>query len=82
MIQADLPGLSIEEILVTAKGNTLCISGDRPFDPGGENVEEHLRLERLHGKFVCEVHLPGKLAQGEMHVGYEGGVLSVSIPTE
>lgn len=82
MVQADLPGLSIEEILVTAKGNTLAISGDRPFDAGGRNVEEHLRLERLHGRFICEVHLPGKLIRDDIQVGYRQGVLSVTVPIE
>ena len=82
MIQADIPGLSIEEILVKAKGNTLSISGERPFDPGGAEVEEHLRLERLHGRFVCEVHLPGNLKGDNLKVGYHEGVLTVTVPTE
>lgn len=80
-VQADLPGMSIEDISVNLKGNTLAISGERHFDCGC-NVEEHVRLERLHGKFICEVHLPGKLLKDQIKVGYRQGVLSVTVPLE
>lgn len=79
VVKADLPGLSREAISVIARENTLSLSGDRSFDPGEES-NEHVRLERLHGPFICEVHLPGKLNRDAMKIDYHDGVLMVSIP--
>src|SRR5690349_16348070 len=79
IVKADLPGLDEEQISVRAKGNTLAISGDRGFAPG-EGAEEHLRLELLHGPFVCEVHLPGIADGNELKCGYHAGVLEIKIP--
>lgn len=79
LVKADLPGLESDAITVTVKGNTLAISGCRAFEPG-EAAEEHLRLERLHGNFICELHLPGIEDKPHMEVGYKDGVLQVEIP--
>jgi HSP20 family protein len=79
VVKADLPGLSKESISVITRENTVSISGDRAFDPGEES-NEHLRLERLHGPFICEVNLPGKLDRDSIKIGYDEGVLVVQVP--
>ena len=79
VVKADLPGLTCQSIAVKAKGNTLAISGCREFEPG-EQAEEHLRLERLHGDFICEIHLPGIKDDPAMSVEYKEGVLEVEVP--
>ena len=78
-VLADLPGMSKEQIRVIASDNTLSISGERPFQCS-EEACEHLRLERLHGKFVCEVHLPGSIRCDRLKTSYDDGVLSVTVP--
>ena len=79
VVKADLPGLNQSDIQVKAKGNTLAISGCRSFEPG-EEAEEHLRLERLHGRFICELHLPGINSESDLMVGYREGVLQIDVP--
>lgn len=78
VILADLPGLDPDQIRVRTSGATLSIAGDRAFEPES-NVEEHLRLERLHGQFVCEVHLPGILKGLSPRVDYREGVLEIRV---
>jgi len=79
VVKADLPGLDIESINVKATGNTLAISGNRDFQ-AGEETREHLRLERIHGKFVCELHLPKMAADQALNVDYQQGVLQIEVP--
>lgn len=80
-VLVDLPGMHDRHITVIAGENTLKISGERPFTPD-EKASEHLRLERLHGRFVCEVHLPGNIRAKNLETSYGDGVLSVTVPLD
>lgn len=79
MVRADLPGMDLGQISVAAKGNTLAISGCRSFQ-ADEKAKEHMRLERLHGNFICELHLPGIVSNPKIEVAYKAGVLEIEVP--
>lgn len=79
IVLADLPGLNLSSIDVKTTGTTLSIAGERAFD-AGVGVQEYERLERLHGRFACEVNLPDALEAPRPMLRYESGVLEVRIP--
>ncbi len=68
-----------DAIKVKTNDTTLAISGTREFK-AGEEAEEHLRLERLHGKFICEVNLPGIASNANLAINYSEGVLEIEVP--
>jgi len=78
-IRAEIPGMSSQEISISATGRNLSISGERKIAPEGENVRYH-RREREDGKFNRAIALPKDIQVDDIEAGYVDGVLSIKIP--
>lgn len=77
-IEAEVPGLSLEQIELTCTGNTLTISGSRR--PAAAEGASYLRRERGQGRFEREVTLPYPIDASRVQARAANGVLTVTVP--
>lgn len=77
-LEAEMPGLSLEEIELSAGGDELTISGERKGkeEPG---VTCHLR-ERDFGAFSRTIRFDGDIDPEHVNATLKNGVLSVTLP--
>jgi HSP20 family protein len=78
-IRAELPGLTSENLEITAKGKSLVISGERKISPKGENARFH-RRERQAGTFSRTIALPVDLEVGKIEAHMKDGILTIQAP--
>jgi HSP20 family protein len=79
VIEADLPGVSMQDISVQLAGTTLVIAGKRESTMAGDS-ETHSRIERPCGTFRRTFTLPTAVKNDEVQAAYAHGVLSVTVP--
>jgi HSP20 family molecular chaperone IbpA len=77
-IKADLPGVSIQNIKISASGTKLLIEGIRHFDERNENMKLHI-CERPRGKFVREIGFLEEISSSHIETSFENGVLTVIV---
>lgn len=77
-VEAELPGLALEDIDVFVKDRELTISG-KLRGVGGEGVTVH-RNERPSGEFKREMRLPLPLDPNRVEATLVNGVLSLDLP--
>ncbi len=77
-VEADLPGLAMDDIDVSVLGNELTIKGERK-QGDEEGVSYHLR-ERGVGTFHRVVQLPLDVAAQNVSATLRDGVLTVTLP--
>ena len=78
-INSEIPGMTSEEISISATGRNLTISGERKIASEGGNVRYH-RREREDGLFNRSIALPSDIRVGKIEASYIDGILSVKIP--
>ena len=78
-ISSEIPGMTSDEINISATGRNLTISGERKITLESENVRYH-RREREDGKFNRIIALPSDIQVDKIEAGYIDGILSVKIP--
>lgn len=77
-INADIPGVSAEDLDVTVQGDTLVIKGEKTV--GREEKEKDYQLvERRHGSFRRHIPLGFSPAEGAVKADFSNGVLKLSI---
>lgn len=78
-IEALAPGLDVDSLDVSVKGDTLTISGEKKPLPGVKRETYH-RNERATGRFVRTLRLSAMVdeTRGEAH--YENGLLTIHLP--
>lgn len=79
ILNAELPGLTPEDIDISVVGQTLTLSGERRPEELGENDRYH-RRERGQGKFVRTVELPFTVEAEKVEALFDKGVLQISLP--
>jgi HSP20 family protein len=79
VIQAELPGLEKEDIVIEIKENILTLKGERTEDRETKE-ENYYRQERRSGKFHRSFTLPAVIDPGNAVAKYKAGVLEVKIP--
>ena len=77
-VEADLPGLGMDDIDVSVLGNELTIKGERK-QGDEEGVSYHLR-ERGVGTFHRVVHLPLDVDAQNVAATLRDGVLAITLP--
>lgn len=78
VLEADLPGLNLEQLDISVLGRQLSVAGE--FE--GENLPEGarwLQRERSGGSFKRTLHLSDKLDPERVDAEYRQGVLSLKI---
>ena len=79
VLNAELPGLSKEDITLDVKENILTLKGER--QSSGEIKEEnYYRRERCFGKFERSFTLPSTVDPGKITANFKDGILQVGIP--
>lgn len=78
IIQADLPGLRLEDIAVEVKENELVLYGRRPFEKDARQNVYHM-LERSYGPFARTFPLPRNADHESIQAHLKDGVLTITI---
>ena len=78
VINLDLPGVDPASVDLTVERNSLTISAERHWEPGGE--DQVVASERRQGAFSRQLLLGEGLDAENIHASYENGVLTVTIP--
>jgi HSP20 family protein len=78
-IQAELPGLTREDIQVTFENNVLRLSGERKWEKDVKKENFH-RVERTYGSFSRSFALPNQVSADKVEAKFENGVLSIVVP--
>jgi HSP20 family protein len=81
VVRADVPGVELKDIEVSAEGGTLTIRGERL---AREHVQsdgfEH--IERVAGRFLRRFTLPDSARAEAIKARYTDGVLEIEIPKQ
>lgn len=80
LVQAELPGVTKEDIQVNIDGNTLTISAERKSEKEVKDGERVLRTERHYGKVSRSFQLGYELDEGRAVAKYADGVLHLELP--
>jgi HSP20 family protein len=78
-LQAELPGLSRDDIQITLENNVLRLSGERKFEKDTKQENYH-RIERTYGAFSRSFALPTQVSPDKVEAKFENGVLSIVVP--
>jgi HSP20 family protein len=79
VLTADLPGVTPEDIEITAEKGVLTLRGERKSERR-EDAVGYERLERVTGSFVRRFTLPENVQEDAIKAKFTHGVLAVSIP--
>ena len=78
-LEADLPGMKIEDIEVTVMDNCIILRGERKRDTETSEKGTH-RVERRYGAFERCFEVPGGFDAEKINAQFDGGVLCVTLP--
>ncbi|MDP2799986.1 MAG: Hsp20/alpha crystallin family protein [Deltaproteobacteria bacterium] len=81
VIQAELPGLTHEDIRVEMKDNTLVLSGERRFQKDVKQENYH-RIERSYGVFNRSFALPSTVEADKIKARFSNGILEIIVPKQ
>ena len=79
VLNAELPGLTKEEINIDVNDNTLTLKGEKKFE---EKVEKdnYVRVERSYGNFARSFVLSDDVNTEGITANYNEGVLELTLP--
>jgi HSP20 family protein len=78
-VEAELPGMSKDDIELEVENNVLMLKGERRFERKEEKEDFHF-IERSYGSFYRSFALPKNVDGENISAGYKDGVLTVTIP--
>jgi HSP20 family protein len=78
VVHFDLPGVDPGSIDLTVEKDVLTVSAERRWEPSED--QQVLASERLQGTFRRQLFLGESLDVDHIEAGYDGGVLTVTIP--
>jgi HSP20 family protein len=79
ILNADLPGLEMQNIDIRLENETLTIQGERNFEKD-EQARGYHRIERHYGTFVRSFSVPATIDVDKVGAEYRNGVLTVTLP--
>jgi HSP20 family protein len=78
VLEADLPGMNLEDFDILVEDNTLTIHGERKQRQDVPEGSYH-RAERCYGVFTRSFSLPNTIDAGKIQAGYNNGVLRLTM---
>jgi HSP20 family protein len=81
VLQADLPGVELADIEITAEKGVLTLRGERKAEKR-EASQGYERIERVTGSFTRRFVLPENVQSDNIKARFSNGVLEVSIPKQ
>ena len=79
VINAELPGVSKEDITLDVKQNILTLKGERKSDKE-VSQENYYRMERCFGTFERAFTLPSTVDPANITANFKDGILRIEIP--
>jgi HSP20 family protein len=80
-VEAELPGVSMDDLDVSIDGGVLTLRGERKEDKETKEDDYFIR-ESHYGSFLRRLTLPEGVNVDEVHAKFEDGVLRISMPIE
>ncbi len=77
-IEAELPGMSKDDVKVTVQDGVLSIQGERKHEEE-TNDKKHHRIERVYGSFLRRFTLPENVDENSIRANFKDGVLSLTL---
>ena len=77
-VEAELPGMEVNDLEIYVHGNQLSIKGERKV-PAVEKAIWH-RHERGYGAFTRVIELPGEVNGEAVNAELKAGVLAITLP--
>jgi HSP20 family protein len=78
-LQAELPGLTKEDLQITLENNVLRLTGERKFEREARKESFH-RIERTYGSFSRAFALPSQVNPEGVQASFENGILTLTVP--
>ncbi|HYO13654.1 MAG TPA: Hsp20/alpha crystallin family protein [Thermoanaerobaculia bacterium] len=78
-LDAELPGLTKDDIQITLENNVLRLSGERKLEKDVKRDNYH-RVERTYGTFSRSFALPSQVNAEGVQATFENGVLTLTVP--
>ena len=79
VLQAELPGISPDDVEIRVEDNTLYLKGERKFEKEVKQENLH-RVERSYGTFTRSFALPGTIDASNVKAEYKNGILTLTMP--
>lgn len=77
-IEAELPGMSKDDVKVTVQDGVLSIQGERKHEEE-TNDKKHHRIERVYGSFLRRFTLPENVDENSIRANFKDGILSLTL---
>jgi HSP20 family protein len=77
-VEAEIPGVRIEEVEVSFDNGELTLKGEKKFETK-ENAPLH-RRERLYGAFTRTLSLPWEIVADQVSAELKDGILTITLP--
>lgn len=78
ILEAELPGMSPENVNISIENNVLTIHGERKFEKKDEGDNFH-RVERSYGSFTRSFTLPPTVSSDNVEANFENGILRLQL---
>lgn len=79
-VQAELPGVSKDDIQVTVEGNVVTLRAEVKQQDSQASDEKSLRSERYFGSVARSFQLPADIDNSQAKARFDNGVLSLTLP--
>ena len=81
MLQAELPGLTSEDVELSVENGVLTISGEKKQEreEGEEGTDYHL-VERRYGRFERRFSVPRSVLPEKVKADFANGTLNITLP--
>lgn len=79
IINAELPGMTKDDVTVTLQDNLLTIRGEKKHETD-EKTEGYHHQERIYGAFSRTIELPVAVDTRKIDAAFKNGVLTISLP--
>ena len=79
VINAELPGMSKEDVDISVTGNILTIQGERKAEEEVKD-EDYYCCEQYRGAFYRAIQLPSGLETDKIDATYDNGILEITLP--
>jgi len=78
VLEAELPGLTPDDVNISIENNLLTIHGERKFEKKDEGDNFH-RVERSYGSFTRSFTLPPTVSSENVDAVFENGILRLTL---
>jgi len=78
VLEAELPGMSPDDVNISIENNVLTIQGERRFEKKQDEDNFH-RIERSYGSFTRSFTLPPTVSTENVDAAFENGMLRLTL---